>query len=422
MSIGIGSAERFLTREEVGDVVSEGLGSLSIDGKRVLVLIPDGTRTMPMPLMYDLLDAHLSPRAATVDYLVALGTHQPMSDEILARHIGRTVASGRCGKSRILNHQWSDPKTFLHLGEISRQEVQQITAGLIHQRVPVEINGLVNEYDQIVICGPVFPHEIVGFSGGNKYLFPGISGPEIIHMSHWFGALVTNYKVIGTKHTPIRAIIDRAAGMIDTPVACLSLVVTHEGISGIYFGSAQSAWDAAADLAAQKHVIYVDKPFQRVLCIMPTIYDDAWTAGKGMVKLEPAVADGGEVVLYAPHVTEFSYTHGEVIEKVGYHCRDYILAHWEQFKHYPHGILAHTTFMKGLGTYDTKTGIETPRIKVTLATGISEARCRKLNLDYLDPSRTRREEWEGREQEGIKVVPRAGEMLYRLRKAGIAAA
>ena len=42
-------------------------------------------------------------------------------------------------------------------------------------------------------------------------------------------------------------------------------------------------------------MIWVDKPFDRVLSVMPPMYDDLWTAAKGMYKTEPAVADGGEV-------------------------------------------------------------------------------------------------------------------------------
>ncbi len=159
----------------------------------------------------------------------------------------------------------------------------------------------------------------------------------------------------------------------------------------------------------------MDKPFQRVLSVMPEMYDDLWTAAKGMYKMEPAVADGGEVVIYAPHLTEVSYTHGKLIDEIGYHCRDYFLKQWDRFKDYPGGVLAHSTHVKGLGTYDPETGIESARIRVTLATGISEERCRHINLGYLDPATINLEEWKGREAEGILYVPRAGEMLYRVK-------
>jgi nickel-dependent lactate racemase len=283
--------------------------------------------------------------------------------------------------------------------------------------VPVRLNKLIRDYDQLIVCGPVFPHEVAGFSGGTKYFFPGIAGSEIINLTHWFGALMTSYKVIGAGYTPVRAIIDRAASMIGTPAACFALVVTHEGLAGIYFGSPHEAWQSAAALSAQKHIVYVKKPYRRVLSVMPTLYDDLWTAGKGMYKMEPAVADGGEVVIFAPHITEISYTHGALLDQVGYHCRDYFLAQWDRFKGYPGGILAHSSHVKGLGAYDALTKTETPRIQVTLATGISEERCRRVNLGYLDPSSVRREEWEGCEDEGILVVPHAGEVLYRVKEA-----
>ena len=148
---------------------------------------------------------------------------------------------------------------------------------------------------------------------------------------------------------------------------------------------------------------------------MPEMYEDIWTAAKGMYKLEPAVADGGEVIIYAPHITEISYTHGQQIEEIGYHVRDYFLKQWQRFQHYPGGVLAHSTHLRGIGSYDGDTGIESPRIQVTLATGISEDRCRKVNLGYLDPQSIRLDEWRGREAEGILIVPKAGEMLYRLK-------
>ena len=185
--------------------------------------------------------------------------------------------------------------------------------------------------------------------------------------------------------TPVRAVIDRAAEFVSVPAACFRFVVTHDGVAGIYFGTAKEAWQAAAKLSGMRHIIYVEKPFKRVLSIMPEMYDDLWTAAKGMYKLEPIVADGGEVVIYAPHIHEVSYTHGKLIDEIGYHCRDYYLAQWEKYRNYPGGVLAHSTHLKGLGTFDKQTGIETSRIKVTLATGIPAERCGRINLGYLAP-------------------------------------
>lgn len=418
MVTGEGFLDRHLDHQDVRRLAGTGLSSVPLDGRRVLVLIPDGTRTMPMPLMFDVLTETLGPRVAALDFLVALGTHQPMSDGQLGRLIGRPVEAGHAGRSRIFNHRWDTASTFVSLGVIPSREIAHLTGGLLEQDVPVALNRLLLDYDHVVICGPVFPHEVVGFSGGTKYLVPGVAGPDIINFTHWLGAVITSSVVIGSGYTPVRAVIDRAAGFVDRPLTCLSLVVTHDGLSGLYIGTPQESWQAASALSAQKHIVWLDRPYTRVLSIMPEMYDDLWTAAKGMYKLEPAVADGGEIVIYAPHITEVSRTHGTQIDEVGYHCRDYFLEQWPRFRRFPGSVLAHSTHVHGLGTYHSATGAETRRIRVTLATGIPEARCRRINLGYMHPADVRLDEWTGREGDGVLVVPRAGEMLYRLETAG----
>jgi len=416
MVIGTGLQDGYLNKDEIQVIVRDSLVSLALDGKRVIVLIPDNTRTMPMPLMFDLFEELLSQRVSQLDYLVALGTHQPLDDVQLSKLVGRSVISGKVGCKQIFNHEWDKPESFVHIGTIPKEEIRQITGGLLSCDVPVQLNKRILEYDQIIICGPVFPHEVVGFSGGNKYFFPGIAGPKIINFTHWLGALITSYKVIGTMMTPVREIIDRAADFVNIPISCFGLVVTHDGVAGVYFGPAKEAWQAAARLSNDRHIIYKDKLYKRVLSIMPEMYDDLWTAAKGMYKLEPIIEDGGEVVIYAPHIREVSYSHGKLIDEIGYHCRDYFLSQWDKYMDYPGGVLAHSTHVKGLGIYDPATGIETSRMRVTLATGIPAERCRRINLGYLAPTSINMDEWQNREEEGILVVPNAGEMLYRIRE------
>lgn len=415
MTIGKGSAGGYLSESQVAEVVEQAAALHALDGKRVLVVIPDGTRTMPMPLMFRLLGKILRPRVGALDYLVALGTHSLMTDAELTRLVGEPVREGQAGETRVFNHHWENPANFAALGTIPAAEIREITGGALARDVAVGLNRLILAYDHLLICGPVFPHEVVGFSGGNKYFFPGIASSEIIHFTHWLGALITSYQVIGRADTPVRAVIDRAASLIPRPVSCFALVVTREGTAGIYFGEAPEAWRAAAELSAKIHVRYLERPFRQVLSVMPAMYRDIWTAAKGMYKVEPVVADGGEVILYSPQLDAVSYTHGRQIEEIGYHCRDYFVKQWSRFERYPWGVLAHSTHLKGLGEYDAGSGAEFPRIQVTLATRIPAETCRRLNLGYRDPETIRVDEWMGREDEGILAVPHAGEILYRLR-------
>ncbi len=424
MLLGTGSTDRLLTDAEVRSLVFEALDRAALDGKRVLVIIPDHTRTAPLPLFFRLFHRALRERVAALDFLVALGTHQPMGEEALRRlvGIGAEEQATTYADVHIYNHRWDLPGTLTTLGTIPADEIGDMSGGLLARPVPVTVNRMVLDYDQLIVCGPVFPHEVVGFSGGNKYFFPGISGPEVINVTHWLGALLTSYAIIGTGYTPVRAVIDRAASFIPIPKLCFALVVgKHNGegdgsvpLQGLFIGSMEEAWQAAADLSSRVHIVWVERPFRRVLSIMPAMYDDLWTAAKGMYKLEPAVADGGEVIIYAPHINEISYTHGRVIDRIGYHVRDYFVKQWDRFKDYPWGVLAHSTHLRGVGTYDEATGVERPRIDVTLATGIPRERCERVNLGYMDPAEIDIRAWQGREEEGILVVPHAGEMLYRV--------
>ena len=417
MTIGTGYTDRTLTEAEIREIVAQAFAEHDMAGKRVLFITPDATRSAPVDVMFRVFYDAIGEQVDAIDYLIALGTHQAMDQEHLNKLFGLTARqrAGEYGKVNIYNHEWDKQETFRQIGTISAQEIEQITDGLMSMDVPVTVNTMLWDYDQVIICGPTFPHEVVGFSGGNKYFFPGVAGPEVINFSHWLGAVITSWKVIGTKYTPVRAVIDRAASLINLPKLCFSMVVKgHHDLVGLYFGTPEEAYDAAADLSAQHHVVYVPKPYQRVLSVMPELYDDIWTAAKGMYKMEPAIAEGGEVIIYAPHIDEISYTHGHVLDQIGYHCRDYFLKQWDQFKHYPWGVIAHSTHLRGAGTYDPATAEEKLRIKVTLATRVPAERCARLNLGYIDPDTIDPADWAGREDEGILVVPRAGEMLYRL--------
>ena len=417
MVTGKGYTDRTLTDAEARTILADALAAQLLDGQRVLLIVPDGTRSGPIDLMFRLLHDLLAERVAALDVLIALGTHQPMSDEAIQRRLGTTAEemAGRYAAVRVFNHHWEDPATFRTLGVIPSAEIEHLSRGLLSMDVPVTVNKLVFDYDQLIVCGPVFPHEVVGFSGGNKYFFPGISGPEVINFTHWLGALITSYEIIGAGYTPVRAVIDRAAAMIDVPKLCVSPVVKGHDLAGLYVGTPQESWEAASALSAQVHVIYVEKPFRQVLSVMPTMYDDIWTAAKGMYKLEPVVADSGEVIIYAPHIDEISYTHGAIIDEVGYHVRDYFVKQWDRFGRYPWGVLAHSTHLRGIGEYDATTAIERPRIRVTLATGIPRERCELVNLGYRDPATIDPAQFADREDEGVLLVPHAGEMLYRLR-------
>ncbi len=404
--IALGTAESRLQEEDLERLLSQALDQGWLEGESLLAVIPDATRTAPVDWLYRVLCRLLRPHRK-LDFLVALGTHPVMPQAELVQLVGGSLEP----QVGLFNHRWDLPETFAEVGKLSRTESEELSGGRLPLEVPIRVNRKLLEYDRVLLMGPVFPHEVAGFSGGHKYIFPGVGGSEVIHFTHWLGALVTSYETLGVVDTAVRRAIELAAARVPGKRTGVCLVTSAEGLHGAFVGETPKAWKAATELSSEVHICYHSHPYNTVLSLLPERYQDLWTGAKGMYKVEPVVADNGEVILYAPHIREVSYTHGDVIDQVGYHVRDYFVKQWDQFRHLPWGILAHSTHLRGCGSFEK--GVERPRVKVTLATAIPESRCRALGLGYRDPNNLRVDDFQG--QEGVLVNPNAGEMLHRLR-------
>jgi nickel-dependent lactate racemase len=407
-----------LTNEQVNEVVAQSLPAAEYAGKKVLLIVPDATRTAPIGQLFKAIHAQICDSASKLDVMIALGTHHAMSEEAICERLEITTEERRKRYADVTfhNHEWDNPDAMRNLGTIPASTIKELSGGRFEMDVPVGINKTIYDFDQVMILGPVFPHEVVGFSGGNKYLFPGISGPEVLNFFHWLGAVVTNPMIIGSKWTPVRKVVDHAGAMVDIEKTCFCMVVRPDkSLAGLFFGTPESAWDAASDLSAREHITYKERPFHTIVSCAPTMYDDLWVGGKCMYKLEPILADGGELIIYAPHITEVSFSHGDLMKQIGYHCSAYLLHHWEKFKDFPWGLLAHSGHVKGIGSVD-ENGNEQSRVTVTLATGIPEAMCKQINLGYVDHRTIHIEDYADRENEGVFLERKAGERLYHLQK------
>jgi nickel-dependent lactate racemase len=415
MLAGIGSRDGKLTDEQIESVVREGTPESLFKGKKVLVLTPDSTRTSPLPMMVRLLRRVLGEKTKRLDFMIANGTHRQMTEEEILKLYGMTANEKRnqFKDNLFLNHEWIHKDTFVKIGVLDSSEIATMTDGLFKESMEITINKRIYDYDLILILGPVFPHEVVGFSGGNKYLFPGISGGEFLDFFHWLASVATSDNVIGFKYTNVRRIVDRAAAFVSVPKHNISMVVRLDNsLAGVYVGKPEEAWSAAADLSAETHVVYNKHPFKKVIGIAPEMYDEMWVGGKVMYKLQPVVEDGGELMIYAPHIKQLSYTWGEQLRKSGYHVAEYFLKQRDAFRQVPRIALSHAVLVKGRGTFEN--GIEKPRINVVLATSIPEEECKLVNLGYVDWRTVDIESQRNRQHEGTLVVDHAGETLYRL--------
>lgn len=408
----------YLEKSQIVETLEKSLSG-KYSGQKLLVLVPDHTRSLPLPFLFRTLVDVLQD-AAKLDFMVALGTHPALSHGEMNSLFGITDEDRNTAYKQIgfLNHSWDDPASLVSIGTIGKDQIKQIAGNSWHESLPekvdVTINKAVFTYDQILIVGPTFPHEVVGFSGGAKYIFPGISGPEMINATHWLAALAGVVKTIGIKNTPVREMIHVAARKLEIPVTLVGCVVVGEELNGLVIGDMFSAWSEIADISAERHIHWVDKPYQRVLSAASSKYDELWTAGKAMYKLEPAIAVGGELIIYAPHLDTISRVHGKYIYEFGYHTLPYLLENWEKVKKYPLGVLAHSTHVRGGGVMEN--GVEKPNVNVILSSKVPPEDCARLNLGYLDPASIRISDWQNKEDQGILYVPNAGEELYRVRK------
>ncbi|MFY9255162.1 MAG: lactate racemase domain-containing protein [Fuerstiella sp.] len=401
-----------MNRDAILQWIHQNVPASDFEGKKVLLIVPDSTRTAPLPILFPALRQLLGPVTAKLDLMVALGTHPPMPQQKIRAMLG-IADSDPCEDVGLYNHEWDNPAALATIGTLSEAETREISSGVLAQEVPVQINKRILDYDIALVVGPVFPHEVVGFSGGNKYFFPGISGPKLLNFFHWLGALITNVGIIGVQDTPVRRVVDRSAALIPIERRCLAFVVaTDASPYGMFYGTPEEAWKGASELSGKVHIKRFSRPYKQVLSCAPEMYDELWVAGKCMYKLEPVVADGGELIIYAPHMEGISITHGASIEAVGYHVRDYFTKQWDKFKDYPWGVLAHSTHVRGSGEFHD--GIESPRVKVTIASQIPREVCERINLGYRDPASIDLESFANREDEGILLVRKAGEHLHRL--------
>ena len=238
--------------------------------------------------------------------------------------------------------------------------------------------------------------------------------PECAALRHAFFAERAASKIPDVpEDTPVRAVIHAATRRLKTPTTLVALIVEGHDLAGVLIGDIYETWRAAADVSSQRHIQWCDRPYKRVLSGCPPMYDELWTAGKCMYKMEPVVEVGGELIIYAPHLSVVSHVHGKYIYEAGYHILPYFLENWESYKHLPLGALAHCTHVRGSGVMEN--GVEKPNVRLLLASQIPPEECAKLNLGYMDPAAINPAEWEGREDEGILYVPKAGERLYKVR-------
>jgi lactate racemase len=388
--IGTGAPTADLTVTDMRPIVDESLRGIA-PGARVLAVVSDRTRDDNTPELFPLVSQVLAGiGAASLDVLIAQGTHVPMTDKDKRAKIGAGLAAMPL-LGTIFDHHWDRESELTTLGTIDADVIAKHTGGLLRESVRIRLNAHLapGQYDVVLVLGATVPHEVAGFAGGAKYFFPGVAGPELTHLTHWLGALATIERVIGRIETPTRRLIEAAAAFVPAPVIALTTVATRDASGlktrALFAGDLRQTVRRAAEISQQVHIRYTGRRYQRIVAILDDHYDELWVGGKASYKLGSIIERGGELIIYAPHLSAISLTHGALIEKYGYapleRVRDMVEGSDELRANLCVAAhLAHVAYAGEKGD----DGVVVPRYRITLAANLPEATCRRVNLGYLD--------------------------------------
>jgi nickel-dependent lactate racemase len=415
---GVGGPEMDLSVEDLRAIVAEALGGLK-EHSRVLALIPDGTRDDNTDILFPIAAKIIAEQQVEkFDALVAQGTHPPMT---LAQKLTKTGLDKGLqfrGLGEIYDHNWNEPSDLVTLGTIPSEEVHRLSNGLIDGAIPVRLNRLLapGNYDYVLVFGATVPHEVAGFAGGAKYFFPGVAGPELTHQTHWLGALASIEEVIGRVETPTRKLIEAAADFVTTPIISLNSVVRRENNNALrtfalFAGDIRAAFRRAAAVSSKIHIKHTGHKYSRVVALLDEHYDEMWVGGKASYKLGAVIEEGGELIIYAPKLKCISETHGALIEKYGYAPLRRVMEMVEESDELKANLcvaahLAHVSYGNSLVNNDPSK----PRFRITMATGLDEETCRRVNLGWMDASKFNLGEYDG--QDDVLIVENAGRDLY----------
>jgi nickel-dependent lactate racemase len=383
----------------------------------VLAIVADETRDDNTSLLFPLAAEILSAKILkSFDVLIAQGTHGPMSDSSKRRKLG--VGLGLpLGVGHVFDHAWMDASKLTRIGKLHVDELKQITGGLIDVPIDLKINALLAPglYDTVLIFGTTMPHEVAGFSGGAKYFFPGVAGPELTHASHWLGALAGIEKTIGRVETPTRLLFEAAADFIAATVISLNSVVTRQNgrlrTHALFCNDLRSALRKAAEVSKFVHIKYTGRKYTRVVALLEAHLNDLWVGGKASYRLGPVIEEGGELIVYAPHIRGISDVHGDLIKRYGYAPIEVIRDLVDKCDDLRNNLcvaahLAHVSFA-GRRSND---GNIVPRYAIHLCSSIDPATCRQVNLGYMDPSTFQKTLYSN--DPDTLVVEQAGRDLY----------
>jgi len=259
-----------------------------------------------------------------ITILPALGTHAPMTETQIRSMFGDELADKKDPCSPFVVHDWRNH--VVTIGHAPANMVSAATNGMVKQQWPAQLNKLVwekrhyNPQQQphkslILSIGQVVPHEVMGMANFNKNLFVGVGGVEAINLSHFIGAVYGMEKMMGKSSNPLRSILNYASEKYLEKELDLWYILTVMGtnkesgdveMKGFYIGNDIECYTLACELSLQINFTLLDRPLQKVVVYLDEHeFHSTWLGNKAIYRTRMAIADGGELIVLAPGVSQF---------------------------------------------------------------------------------------------------------------------
>lgn len=313
-----------ITRERIESALESMLAGRAL--KKVLLLPPDLTRLHSRAgeiaeMLYKRLRG-----LCRVDVMPALGSHEAMT----AAELG--MMFGSIPREAFLAHSWRSG--LRSIGCVPGDFVREVSEGRLDYDIEAQVSErLFGGYDLIISIGQVVPHEVAGMANHSKNIFVGAGGIQMIHKTHFLGAVCGMERALGNDHAPVRRVFDWAAErFLKLPVVYVMTVIRPEGgrdsMSGLYIGDRRDAFEAAVERSRKDNITWLDKPLKTCVCHMePREFRSLWLSNKAVYRTRMAMADGGRLIVLAPAVDKFGEDPAmdKLLRKYGYRGTEFVL-------------------------------------------------------------------------------------------------
>ena len=349
------------------------------DLKKVLIIPPDYTRMYSYAGKITAIYYELLKDRCHVDIMPALGTHFPMTEEEWVAFFGEGVPF-----DRMLVHNWRTD--VMKLGEVPASFVSKVSEGLVNNSIDVEVNRCLMDpsYDLVLSIGQVVPHEVVGMANYSKNIFVGIGGSSMINSSHMLGAFYGMERIMGKDFSPVRRVFDYAEEnfLSKVPLLYVLTTTTNQGddvtLHGLYIGRERANFEAAVKKSQQINLTHMPQRLKKVVVYLdPREFKSTWLGNKSVYRTRMAIADGGDLIVLAPAVSQFGEDpeNDKLIRKYGYVGRKRVLELVEENEDLKNNLSTAAHLIHGSSD---------DRFKITYCTTqLTEEEVRGANFGYI---------------------------------------